>query len=78
VRRARRSQARVLECRFGVPRAPTACDELNCKKTTAVVWRLSGASRHANGRMTMRGFNARYSADPDNISAQIDLIGVPG
>jgi hypothetical protein len=26
--------------------------------------------------MTMRSDNARYSEDPDDISAQIDLIGV--
>jgi hypothetical protein len=28
-------------------------------------------------RMSMRMGNARYSADPDDASAQIDLIGVP-
>jgi hypothetical protein len=27
--------------------------------------------------MTMRSANARYSADPGGVSAQIDLIGVP-
>jgi hypothetical protein len=27
--------------------------------------------------MTMRSANVRYSADPDDVSAQIDLLGVP-
>ncbi len=39
--------------------------------------RRQGASGQASDRMTMRAFDARYSADPDDINSQINLIGVP-
>jgi hypothetical protein len=39
-------------------------------------WMPPSASRHANRRMT-NASHVRSSADPEEVSAQIDLIGVP-